>query len=97
MQDLIPFLCPNDLFHQRLSIRFFRQVIEAEEKPMSAFMAQSHVPRCFIQVSLKTAVPDAWLFCEQIGKDFDHQVLRFVDIMQIAIDVQGQRVTVFSH
>ena len=54
---------------------------------MSAFMAQSHVPRCFIQVSLKTAVPDAWLFCEQIGKDFDHQVLRFVDIMQIAIDV----------
>ena len=52
MQDLIPFLCPNDLFHQRLSIRLFRQVIEAEEKPMSAFMAQSHVPRCFIQVLL---------------------------------------------
>ena len=97
MQNLIPFPGPDNLLHQCLSIRLFRQVIKAEEKPAPAFVAQSHVPRCFIQVGLKTTVPDTRLFCEQIGKYFDHQILRLVGIMQIAIDVQGQRVTVFSH
>ena len=48
---------------------------------------QSHVPRRFIQVSLKTTVPDAWLFRKQIGKSLYHQVLRFVNVMQIPVYV----------
>lgn len=97
MQDLIPFLCSDDLFHQRLSVWLFSQIIQVEKKPASAFMTQNHVPRCFIKVSLKSAVPDTWPFREQIGKDFEHQILCFVNIMQIAVDIESQRVTVFSY
>ena len=62
MQDLIPFFCADNLLHQRLCLRFSGQVVKTEENPPSAFVTQSHVPRCFIEVSLKTSIPDTGLF-----------------------------------
>ena len=87
MQNLISFLCLDNLLYQYLSVRFLSQIVKIEEKPLSAFVAQSHVPRRFIQVSLKTTVPDARLFRKQIGKSLYHQVLRFVNVMQIPVYV----------
>ncbi len=87
MQDLIPFFCPDHLIHQFPAFRLFGQIIKTEVMSPDAFVAQSHVPRRFIQVSPESAIPDRGPFGEQVGKYFYHQVLRLVNVMQIAIDV----------
>ena len=51
MQDLVSLFCADDLLHQRLCLRFSGQVVKTEENPPSAFVAQSHVPCCFIEVN----------------------------------------------
>ena len=40
MQNLIPFPGPDNLLHQCLSIRLFRQVIKAEKKPAPVYKVQ---------------------------------------------------------
>jgi len=60
-------------------------------------MAQRHIPRRFIEIRLEAAVPDAWLFREQIGENVQHQLLRLVNVVQIAVNIQGQGVAVFFH
>jgi hypothetical protein len=60
-------------------------------------MAQRHVPRRLVEIRLEAAVPDLRLFGEQIGKDIEHQLLRLVDVVQIAVNLQRQRIAVFSH
>ena len=56
-------------------------------------MAQRHVLRRLVEIRLEAAV----LFGEQIGKDIEHQLLRLVDVVQIAVNLQRQRIAVFSH
>ena len=60
-------------------------------------MAQRHMPRRLIEIRLEAAVPDAGLFGEQIGENIQHQLLCLVNVVQIAVDVQRQRVAVFFH
>ena len=50
-----------------------------------------------IEIRLEAAVPDLRLFGEQIGKDVEHQLLRLVNVMQIAVNIQGQGVAIFFH
>ena len=87
MQNAFSLLCLNDLLRQQLSVRFLCQRIQAEEELLLAFAAQRHVPRRLIQIRLEAAVPDLRLFRKQIGKDVDHQLLRLVDVVQVAVDV----------
>ena len=60
-------------------------------------MAQRHVPRRLIEIRLEAAVPDAGLFREQIGENIQHQLLGLVNVVQVAVDIQGQGVAVFFH
>ena len=54
-------------------------------------------PRRLIEIRLEAAVLDAGLFREQIGENVQHQLLRLVNVVQIAVDIQGQGVAVFFH
>ena len=97
MQDAVSLLCPYDLLRQQPSVRLAGQRIKAEQGLSFALMAQRHVPRRLIEIRLEAAVPDAGLFGEQIGENIQHQLLRLVNVVQIAVDIQGQRVAVFFH
>ena len=97
MQDAVSLLRPDDLLRQQPPVRLAGQRIEAEQRLSFALMAQRHVPRRLIEIRLEAAVPDAGLFGEQIGENVQHQLLRLVNVVQIAVDIQGQRVAVFFH
>ena len=97
MQDAVSLLSPDDLLRQQPSVRLVCKRVEAEQGLSLALMAQRHVPRRLIEIRLEAAVPDLRLFGEQIGKDVEHQLLRLVNVMQIAVNIQGQGVTVFLH
>ncbi len=60
-------------------------------------MAQRHVPRRLIEIRLEAAVPYLRLFGEQIGENVQHQLLSLVNVVQIAVNIQGQGVAVFFH
>ena len=45
-------------------------------------------PRRLIEIRLEAAVPDAGFFREQIGENIQHQLLRLVNVVQIAVDIQ---------
>ena len=87
MQYTVPLGRPDDLLRQGPGIRRGRQLVQTEAEPPPAFAAQRHVPRRLIEVCLEAAVPDLRLFRKQIGKDVDHQLLRLVDVVQVAVDV----------
>jgi len=97
MQDAVSLLRPDDLLRQQPSVRLVCKRIKAEQGLSLALMAQRHIPRGLIEIRLEAAVPDLRLFGEQIGKDVEHQLLRLVNVMQIAVNIQGQGVTVFFH
>ena len=87
MPYAVPLGRPDDLLRQGPGIRRGRQLVQTESEPPPAFTAQRHVPRRLIEVCLEAAVPDLRLFRKQIGKDVDHQLLRLVDVVQVAVDV----------
>jgi len=60
-------------------------------------MTQRHVPRRLVEIRLEAAVPYLRLFREQIGENVQHQLLRLVNVVQIAVNIQGQGVAVFLH
>ena len=97
MQDAVSLLSLYNLLRQQPSLRLVGQCIEAEQGLPPALMAQCHVPRRLIQIRLEAAVPDAGLFGEQIGENIQHQLLRLVNVVQIAVNIQGQGVAVFFH
>ena len=97
MQDAVSFLSLYNLLRQQPSLRLVGQCIEAEQGLPPALMAQCHVPCRLIQIRLEAAVPDAGLFREQIGENVQHQLFGLVNVVQIAVDIQGQGVTVFFH
>ena len=97
MQDAVSLLRPDDLLRQQPSVRLAGQHIEAEQGLPFALMAQRHVPRRLIEIRLEAAVPYLRLFGEQIGENVQHQLLRLVNVVQIAVDIQGQGVAVFFH
>ena len=55
------------------------------------------MPRRLIKIGTKSAVADMRFFGNKIGKGFDHQIFCLVDIVEVAIDVQGQTVAVAFH
>ena len=97
MQDAAALLRPDDLLRQKPAVRLVRQLIEAEQALPPAFAAQRHVARRLIQIRLKTSIPDPRLLCEKIGENVEHQLLRLMDIVQIAVNVHRQRVAVLFH
>ena len=97
MQNAVSLLRPDDLLRQQPSVRLAGQRIEAEQGLSFALMAQRHVPRRLIEIRLEAAVPYLRLFGEQIGENVQHQLLRLVNVVQIAVDIQGQWVAVFFH
>ena len=97
MQDAVSLLRPDDLLRQQPPVRLAGQRIEAEQGLSFALMAQRHIPRRLVEICLEAAVPDAGLFREQIGENVQHQLLGLVNVVQIAVDIHGQGVTVFFH
>ncbi len=89
-QDAVSLLRPYDLLRQQPPVRLAGQRIEAEQGLPPALVAQRHVPRRLIEIRLEAAVPDAGLFGEQIGENIQHQLLGLVNVVQIAVDIQGQ-------
>lgn len=53
--------------------------------------------RGFVEIRAKAVVAETRSFGNKIGKRFNHEVLRFVDIMEIAVDVEHQTVAVAFH
>ena len=58
---------------------------------------QGHVPRRLVEVGAKAAVPDGRPFGDEIGKGFDHQVLRLVKVAEVAVQIEGQLGAVTLH
>ena len=97
MQNAVSLLRPDDLLRQQPSVRLVGQRIKAKQWLSFALVAQRHVPRRLIEIRLEAAVPDAGLFREQIGENVQHQLFGLVNVVQIAVDIQGQGVAVFFH
>ena len=65
---------------------------------MLPFVAQSQVAGSLVEVRLEAACPvDGTSFGEDLGEGFDHQILRLVEVFQIAVEVVHQRVAVTLH
>ena len=97
MQDAVSFLRPDDLHRQQPPVRLAGQLVQTEQGLSFALMAQCHVARGLIEIRLEAAVPYLRFFREQIGENIQHQLLRLVNVVQIAVNIQGQGVTVFFH
>ena len=97
MQDAVSLLRPDDLLRQQPPVRLAGQRVEAEQGLPPALMAQRRVARGLIEIRLEAAVPYLRLFGEQIGENVQHQFLRLVNVVQIAVNIQGQGVAVFFH
>ena len=94
-----PFCRLHGFLHQFPRLRFLRQRVQREAVSRSLFVQQpqGHVPRRLVEVGAKAAVPDGRPFGDEIGKGFDHQVLRLVKVAEVAVQIEGQLGAVTLH
>lgn len=76
-----------DFLDQCSSLRFFRQIFQTEHNGPSGFVPQHHVPGGFIEIGFQAAVPDTGPLCKQIGKHLDHQILGFVNVAEVSVNI----------
>ena len=99
VQHAAPLVCLHDGFDQRFALRLLLQLLEAEDAlpPLLLQAAKRKMTRRLIKIGTKSAVADMRFFGNKIGKGFNHQVFCLVDIMEVAVDIQGQTVAVAFH